>query len=311
MVSRLFQIVYKLIDSPQMTAKELAAEVGVSERTIYRDVEKLSLAGIPIYANQGKNGGIALLPDFVLDKTVLSENEKQRILESLNALNNLPNLSGNDDIEKIKSFFGESSNLYDWIEVEFSTWGNREKNEELFNRLKSAILNRRFLQIEYSAYNSNISNRKVKPLKLCFKNEAWYLYAFCMTKNDYRFFKLSRIRDFFELDEFFDIEFVGKVLPKMSEQYQSSLATSNSENKVILEIDSKMAYRALDELEVLERYDDGSLRCVAKIPDTSWMINYLLSYGASLKVIEPESVKNLLKAEIQKMLENKVTDFSK
>ena len=64
MISRLFQIVYKLMDCPQMTAKELAAEVGVSERTIYRDVEKLSLAGIPIYANQGKNGGIALLPDF-------------------------------------------------------------------------------------------------------------------------------------------------------------------------------------------------------------------------------------------------------
>ena len=73
MISRLFQIVYKLMDCPQMTAKELAAEVGVSERTIYRDVEKLSLAGIPIYANQGKNGGIALLPNYVLDKTVLSD----------------------------------------------------------------------------------------------------------------------------------------------------------------------------------------------------------------------------------------------
>ena len=64
-----------------MTAKELAAEVGVSERTIYRDVEKLSLAGIPIYANQGKNAGIALLPNYVLDKTVLSDDEKKKILD--------------------------------------------------------------------------------------------------------------------------------------------------------------------------------------------------------------------------------------
>ena len=83
MISRLFQIVYKLMDCPQMTAKELAAEVGVSERTIYRDVEKLSLAGIPIYANQGKNGGIALLPNYVLDKTVLSDDEKKQKISNL------------------------------------------------------------------------------------------------------------------------------------------------------------------------------------------------------------------------------------
>ena len=72
MVDRLFQIVYLLMDRPQMTARELAERFEVSERTIYRDVDKLAMAGIPIYTSQGKNGGISILPDYVLDKTVLT-----------------------------------------------------------------------------------------------------------------------------------------------------------------------------------------------------------------------------------------------
>ena len=160
MISRLFQIVYKLMDCPQMTAKELAAEVGVSERTIYRDVEKLSLAGIPIYGNQGKNGGIALLPNYVLDKTVLSDDEKKKILESLNALSSLNtnfNIEETGNFDSLKSFLGDSKGFYDWLEVEFSTWGNRVQDENLFNILKSGILNRQVLKIEYASYNSEIS----------------------------------------------------------------------------------------------------------------------------------------------------------
>ena len=63
MINRLFQIVYMLMEKPQMTAKELADIFEVSERTIYRDVDKLTMAGIPIYTNQGKHGGISILPN--------------------------------------------------------------------------------------------------------------------------------------------------------------------------------------------------------------------------------------------------------
>lgn len=304
MISRLFQIVYKLMDCPQMTAKELAAEVGVSERTIYRDVEKLSLAGIPIYGNQGKNGGIALLPNYVLDKTVLSDDEKKKILESLNALSTLSssfNIEETGDFDSLKSFLGDSKGFYDWLEVEFSTWGNRVQDENLFNILKSGILNRQVLKIEYASYNSEISERKIKPLKICFKNESWYLYAFCLLRNDYRFFKFSRIHRVEKLDEYFTPEITGKVLPKMSEQYANNLG---SQTQVIVEVDSKLSWRVFDELEVLEHLENGNLRCAVNIPDISWGISYLLSFGSGIKVIEPDSVKNMLLQEIEKMLKN-------
>ena len=79
--SRLFRIVYYLLDKGRATAPELAEHFEVSVRTIYRDIDTLSGAGIPIYAETGRNGGIYLMKGFVLDKAVLSDEEKQEIPE--------------------------------------------------------------------------------------------------------------------------------------------------------------------------------------------------------------------------------------
>ena len=138
MLTRLFQIVYLLMEKPQMTAKELADIFEVSERTIYRDIDKLTLAGIPIYTNQGKHGGISILPDYVLDKSVLTTEEKKKILESLNALNEVSLSVDNDSVSKLRSFFGEQ--YQDWIEIEFSSWGNSTEDAAVFEQIKNAIL---------------------------------------------------------------------------------------------------------------------------------------------------------------------------
>jgi len=91
--SRLFEIIYLLLNKKSMTAKELAERFDVSTRTIYRDVDVLSLAGIPVYTEKGKNGGISLLPDYVLNKSILSESEQEEILSALQSLSCI----GNDD----------------------------------------------------------------------------------------------------------------------------------------------------------------------------------------------------------------------
>ena len=137
MLTRLFQIVYLLMEKPQMTAKELADIFEVSERTIYRDIDKLTLAGIPIYTNQGKHGGISILPDYVLDKSVLTTEEKKKILESLNALNEVSLSVADDSVSKLRSFLGEQ--YQDWIEIEFSSWGNRTEDSAVFEQIKNAI----------------------------------------------------------------------------------------------------------------------------------------------------------------------------
>ena len=84
--SRLFKILYYLLGRKRATAPELAAEFEVSTRTIYRDMEALSSAGIPVYAEPGRNGGIYLLQDFILDRAILSENEKQEVLTAIQSM---------------------------------------------------------------------------------------------------------------------------------------------------------------------------------------------------------------------------------
>ena len=107
--SRLFKIVYHLLDKGQATAPELAEKFEVSVRTIYRDIDALSGAGIPVYAEAGRNGGIHLMSDFVLDKAVLSEEEKQEILTALQSINLTNNIGINQTLQKLSAIFRISS----------------------------------------------------------------------------------------------------------------------------------------------------------------------------------------------------------
>ena len=103
--SRLFEIVYLLLKKKKVTAKELAERFEVSTRTIYRDIEVLSRANIPIYATKGKDGGIGLLEEFVLNKTVLSEEEQNQILFALQGMDKVTGQAGNDIVAKLSTIF--------------------------------------------------------------------------------------------------------------------------------------------------------------------------------------------------------------
>ena len=120
--SRLFKIVYYLLDKGQATATELAEKFEVSVRTIYRDIDALSGAGVPVYTETGRNGGIHLMKNFVLDKALLSEEERQEILTALQSINITPNISGSQTLQKLSAIFNLSSE--NWLEVDFSRWGN-------------------------------------------------------------------------------------------------------------------------------------------------------------------------------------------
>ena len=295
MINRLFQIVYLLMEKPLMTAKELADILEVSERTIYRDIDKLTIAGIPIYTSQGKYGGISILPDYILDRSVLTIEEKKKIMESLNALNEVSLSADNDPLSKLRSFLGEQ--YPDWIEIEFSGWANSEEDAAVFEQIKNAILEHCYMEIIYSGNQEGLVERKVKPLKLCFKDQAWYLYAYCCLREDYRFFKLKRISRIRVLDIPFEPETVGKVLPKVPGKYPDHRESI----PVILEISHKMAFRAYEELNNIVVTDSGRLLCNLEVTDMEWFISYVLSYGSHIHILEPLEVKERVVQEIRRM----------
>lgn len=292
-VNRLFEIIYILLDKKTVTAKELAQHFEVSTRTIYRDIETLSSAGIPVYMNKGRGGGISLLPNFVLDKTVITDEEKDDILTSLKTLNSL-NLGKSDTaLNKIKSLLGDKNT--DWIEVDFSSWNNSENEEEIFSLLKSAIINQKEVCFLYSSTKGETTNRNVEPLKLCFKNSSWYLYGYCKLRCDYRFFKLKRIKKLTVTKREFQREIPTQIFTKYKIDEPQHI-------KLKLKIAPCFGFRVYDEFESYEKQDDGSFIAEINIPDNEWLLYYINSFGEYCEVLEPIEVREKLKIQLEKTL---------
>ena len=294
-INRLFEIVYILLSKETVTAKELAARFEVSSRTIYRDVETLSSSGIPVYMSKGKGGGISLLPDFVLNKAILTDAERSDILSSLKAISSVNHSATDTALKKMSSLFGEAN--ADWIEVDFTSWCNREEEKAVFNTIKSSILSKSTISFTYSSGKGENTKRKVEPLKLCFREQGWYLYGHCKARSDYRFFKLRRIKDLCVLEETFKRKSPVETFSEINvfgDQYVT----------LKLKISSKMAFRVYDEFNSYEQLDDGSFIVEAVFPKGDWIFNYAASFGEHCEILGPEDIRIDMKNKLKNILDN-------
>ncbi|MBD5549992.1 MAG: YafY family transcriptional regulator [Lachnospiraceae bacterium] len=282
--SRLFKIVYHLLDKGQATAPELAEKFEVSVRTIYRDIDALSEAGIPVYTETGRNGGIRLMDDFVLDKAVLSEKEKQEILTALQSINITQNTDSSRTLQKLSAIFHLDSE--NWLEVDFSRWGNKESDNKKFELLKSAVIHRKKVKMHYASSYEIISERIIQPFKLVYKASAWYLKAFCTEKQDWRIFKLTRI---------LDLEILSETFPKQNFPKQID-ASEGEYHQIVLRFPKEMAYRIYDEFDEtqIQKQENGEFIVSAKMPEDAWLTGFLLSFGTQVEILSPVYLKNIL-----------------
>lgn len=280
---------YCLIERDGVTAPELAERLEVSVRTIYRDIDALSAAGIPVWAESGRGGGIRLLErpcgqenggigEFseAISRVIFSEEEKEIILEALSGLSAL----GNMDAELLKKcsalFHTEREN---WLEVDFSRWGIVPHEDEMFGRLKGAVCRHLEVQITYVGMRGEQMTRRIRPIKLLCKAGAWYVKAYCLTKEDFRVFKLSRILSLTVTEETF--------LPM---RYPAEHGVREEDlREIVLLFSPEAAYRVYDEFDVSQVtvQENGELLARAKMPEDTWLTGYLLSFGTQVTVIEP------------------------
>ena len=284
--NRLFKILYYVLEKGKVTANELAEKYEVSIRTIYRDIDVLSSAGIPIYATQGKGGGIEIADDFVLKKSFLSENEQEQILIALKGLELTNKEYENELLTKLTALFKTKNT--NWIEVDFTNWQRSKSYDELFKDIKSAIINKNIVRFIYFSSNKKETSRTVKPIRLLFKGWDWYVYAFCLSRNDFRYFKLSRIKEFEILPNTFEDDFDSIVLKKEIE-YEETVF-------VKVKFDREMAFRVYDEVSsAIEEDEDGSLYATVELPNDYNLYNYIFSYGDAAEVLEPKEIRDKIK----------------
>lgn len=306
MINRLVGIIYILLNKGTVTAAELAERFEVSVRTIYRDVEQLSMAGIPVYARKGKNGGISLTERFVLDKMVISEEEQKRILAALASLRECGACEEEEILQKLGNFF--RADTPDWVAIDFSDWSGRRK--QLFEQLRRAILERKVLTFDYYGQYREMSRRTVEPVQLLFKEYTWYLRAYCRERQAMRLFKVLRMKrvevqdERFEADREWDEEVVySREAQKETGDERAAVAELA---EIVFRVDWKEAYRIYDRFdeEEITVLRDGDFLITIHYPVDDWTYGLILSFGPSARVISPEFVKEEIAGRIQQMQKN-------
>lgn len=281
--SRMFKLLYLLLEHQHMTAGELAERLEVSTRTIYRDVDALSQAGVPIYATQGKGGGVALMEHYTLDRAVFTGEEQARLLTALRSLPD--SLGGAEVTTKLSALFRPSQP--DWLKVELTPWQSQGEEGD-FTFYRDAILEGRVLEFTYIGSYSTEHRCRVLPARMVFKGRAWYLQGWQLEKEAYRTYRLSRV---------LNVRDTGKTmtLPQQPPDIEAGFPAKNVA-PIDLRFSPAMAYRVYDEFDPkdIRREEDGALRVCVPYPIDGWLYSYLLSFGVGVEVLQPAWLKEQL-----------------
>lgn len=249
---RLIGILSILLQEEKTTAPELAEKFEVSRRTINRDIEDLCKAGIPIRTAQGTGGGISIMDGYRMDRTILTSKDMQMILAGLRSLDSV---SGNryygQLMEKIQTGSSEFISERDFMLIDLSSWykGSLVPKIEV---IQNAIENRHTIQFKYYAPSGD-SNRRIEPYYLVFRWSSWYVWGWCLEREDYRLFKLNRMDCVTESEQFLCAEMYQCRICQMRRYFR------RDKGKVLFAPDVK--WRLVEEFgpHCFTRTDDGRL----------------------------------------------------
>ena len=291
--SRLFEILYILLAKGGATVSALAARLEVSERTIRRDIDALSAAGVPVYAARGRGGGVRLLEGFALPGSLLDAREQDELLAALGALRATGAAQADGLADRLAALFRRAR--VDWVGVDFADWNGGAAQRALWELLRTAILTRRPLAFDYAAQNAPPRRRTAEPVRLWFQGSAWYVLAWCRDKADWRTFKLSRMSGAVLLE--------GNFPPRPAPPVPRDSYGGAPVMRVSLRFAAGAAYRVYDEFPRggITPAADGTLRVDADLPDGGWLLGYLLSFGAAVEVLNPPALRARLVAEAHRI----------
>lgn len=291
-VDRLLSIVIILLNRKRITAKDLADYFEVSIRTIQRDIESINMAGIPIVSYKGQSGGYEILENYKIDKNFLSNSEHKLLLTSLEGINkayedkDLRNI-----IEKLTSIKSlNNPKEENKIIMDFSPWGFSKNLKNKVDTIKKSIDSRNMIDFNYIDLNGNATKRHVEPILLALKLNRWYLYGFCRLRQDFRLFKITRIRKLTITDEKFVVR---------ENKFDFNLIFPSRNNiKLKLKFNPKALNRLDDyfEFEKLDFNEDGYIYSCIEYPEDEWVYSMILSFGNSVEVIEPYHIRQIIKS---------------
>ncbi len=287
-IDRLIGILSILLQEEKTTAPELAERFEVSRRTINRDIEDLSNAGIPIRTAQGTGGGISIMDGYRMDRTILTSKDMQMILAGLRSLDSVSGSSYYTQLmEKIQAGSSEFITGRDSILIDLSSW-HRESLAPKIEIIQDAIGLKKTIGFKYYSPGGD-TEREIEPYYLIFKWTSWYVYGYCFLRNDFRLFKLERMDSIAYVSSFKGDREVP--MPDLSNKEVFPV-----KDRVKAIFDPSMKWQLVQEygIDSFQEMEDGSLLFEQSYADDEGLLAWMLSCGDKVAVLEPERIREKL-----------------
>ncbi len=299
-VDRLVSIIMILLDKKRIGAQELADLFEVSPRTIYRDIGTINVAGIPVRSTSGVGGGFEIMQKYKIDRKVFSTADLSAILMGLSSLSNM--VRGDELVNalaKVKSFIPadrakdielKANQIY----VDLSPWMGNRNIQPYLEIIKTALQESKLLSFEYADRYGNKTARTAEPYQLVLKSSHWYLQGYCLKRNDYRLFKLSRISNLKIQDGIFKPRNYQK--PQLD--FTDILATMQT--KIKIRIHKSVMDRLLDYCTYEDFSPDGDEHYIVNFPfiENEYYYNILFGFGDKCECLEPLHIRTEIKRRI-------------
>ncbi len=286
-IDRLLGILIMLINKKKVTARQLSEYFEVTTRTIQRDMDTLSMAGIPLFADVGVNGGYQLLDNFRLEKSFLNKDEAAILFTFLKGL------EGVTPYSEVESIYNKFSSLYfnelgnNKLIVKLNSADNRSNFRDHLSLLSKAIDKQQKIKITYYDINFNITTRIICPYSLLLLSSTWYFYAYCDLRSDFRMFKIKRLADCELIEEFFELLQIPETPP-----WETDEKIDEKKEEIILEIDRNLQNKLPDyfdpsKCQLLE--DIILVHFHSSIDE--WLFSLIMGLVPFVKIIKPDSLR--------------------
>ncbi|MGG0813006.1 YafY family protein [Paenibacillus alvei] len=293
-LERLISIIYKLLNHDVLSASMLAEEFQVSQRTIYRDIDVICAAGFPVISYQGHKGGFGMMEGYKMDKSLLGSYDVDSLITVLGSLSTVfedERVQGT--IERLQTIGSEHRTPS--IEVDLKTC---RTEPDALRHLRTAIAQRNIVLFDYINAKNERTTREMEPLRLHFKYRNWYMYGFCRVRQDYREFRLSRLMNLFVTQDTFQPH---QEVPE--EAASSNKGWQDQLEDVVIRVRPEALAKALDQFHQVDKqfHADGSM--TMRIPvhrplQARWLWSILLSFSSGAEVLEPPSLRGILKEQL-------------
>ena len=302
-VDRLVSIIMTLLDKERIGAQELADTFEVSPRTIYRDIEAINMAGIPIRSIPGVGGGFEIMPDYKLDNKVFSTAGLSAILMGLSSLSSV--VRGGElanALEKVKSFIpAEKAKDIEiksnQICIDLSSWTGNRTIQPYVKIIQAALQNHTLLSFAYTAHHGKKTIRTVEPYQLVLKGSRWYFQGYCRTRNDFRLFRVSRMSELqMKRETFIPRDFQKPILD--FEEIAEAMQTD-----IKIRIHQSVLDRVLEYCPYDRFVPDDDAYYIVNFPfiENDYHYDILLGFGDKCECLEPLHIRAEMKRKIQNM----------